>query len=317
MNSYQEQLTGVITALVTPFDTESQVDFEAFDTLLDQQLAAGVTGLLPVGTTGEAATLTEEERSNIIGRTVKAAAGKAFVLAGTGSNDTAKAVAWTRKAEDLGVDGCLVVTPYYNKPTQQGLIDYYSRVADCTTVPIILYSVPGRCGVEIAPETAAQLRERHHNIIGIKEAGGSVERVTELSEACGGDFIIHCGDDALTLPFLATGAIGVTSVVSNVAPELMVELIQAWQQRDLNRALQLHRRVHQLAAALFIEGNPVPVKAALAMQGCSGNTVRSPLAPLAPNNAQYVADTLSAYQAYKSATCAEIQPTHYTVGQLS
>ncbi len=295
MKSLHERLSGVFTALVTPFDKEGNLDLDAFEALVQHQLDAGVAGLVPVGTTGEAATLSEHERKEIIHRTIALATGRAFVLAGTGSNDTAKAVAWTREAEDLGADGCLVVTPYYNKPSQKGLLLYFGTVASSTGLPIILYNVPGRCAVEIAPETAAALCEQHANIVGIKEAGGSVERVTAIRKACGDNFIIHSGDDALTLPFLATGAIGVTSVVSNLAPELMVDLLTAWQQGKTATALKIHDRVTELASAMFIEGSPVPVKAALAIKGRIHDIVRSPLAPLSSDNIKYVSGVLANY----------------------
>ena len=293
MKNLHERLSGVFTALVTPFDEAGKLDSKAFEALVKHQLEAGVAGLVPVGTTGEAATLNEQERDQIIRQTVELSAGRAFVLAGTGSNDTAKAVAWTQKAEALGADGCLVVTPYYNKPTQKGLLQYFEAIATNTGLPIVLYSVPGRCAVEIAPETAAALYENHENIVGIKEAGGSVERVTALRKVCGKDFIIHSGDDALTLPFLTCGAIGVTSVVSNLMPELMVELVDAWNKGDRSTALDIHDRVCELAAAMFIESSPVPVKTALAMRGRMLNSVRSPLAPLSSESTSYVSDILS------------------------
>jgi len=293
MKSLQERLSGVFTALVTPFDEAGNLDLEAFESLVQHQLDAGVSGLVPVGTTGEAATLNEQERNQIIQRTIELSAGRAFVLAGTGSNDTAKAVAWSRKAEELGADGCLVVTPYYNKPSQKGLLLYFETIAASTNLPIILYSVPGRCAVEIAPETAAELFDKHDNIVGIKEAGGSVERVTALRKACGEKLIIHSGDDALTLPFLTCGAIGVTSVVSNLMPELMIELVNAWNEGKSSVALNIHDRVCDLAAAMFIEGSPVPVKTALAMRGRMLDTVRSPLTQLSAENTRYVREILA------------------------
>jgi 4-hydroxy-tetrahydrodipicolinate synthase len=294
MRNLHEHLSGVFTALVSPFDEKGNLDSEAFDSLVQHQIDAGVSGLVPVGTTGEAATLSEQERKHIIQRTVELSAGRAFVLAGTGSNDTAKAVMWTQKAEELGADGCLVVTPYYNKPSQKGLLMYFGSIAASTGLPIILYSVPGRCAVEIAPETAAELFDKHDNIVGIKEAGGSVERVTALRKACGKDFIIHSGDDALTLPFMASGAIGVTSVVSNLMPELMVELVDAWNKGDSSAALDIHDRVCEVAAAMFIEGSPVPVKTALAIRGRMLDKVRSPLAPLSIESTRYVREILEA-----------------------
>jgi 4-hydroxy-tetrahydrodipicolinate synthase len=283
MNGLIDVFTGVFTALVTPFD-EDGIDFAAFDRLVEQQIAAGVKGLVPVGTTGEAATLTPQEARNLVARTVEVARGRAFVLAGAGSNNTEHAMEAARACEAAGADGCLVVTPYYNKPSQDGLMRHYDAVARSTGLPVVLYSVPGRCGVEIAPDTAARLAERHSTIVGIKEAGGRAERISDLRAACGPDFIIHSGDDGLTLPFLAVGAVGVTSVVSNYAPEEMVALVAAWHRGDMETALSLHERIHALAKAMFIESNPVPVKEALALRQQMAGTVRAPLAPLTPDS---------------------------------
>lgn len=293
MKNIAERLSGVFTALVTPFKEDGSLDLAAFDALIDAQLAANIAGLVPVGTTGEAPTLNNEERSQVIQRTVERANGKAFVLAGTGANDTTKAVTWTRQAEQLGADGCLVVAPYYNKPTQQGLLAYFGEVAECTSLPIVLYSVPGRCGIEIAANTAAALHEKHSNIVGMKEAGGTVDRVTQLRKACGKDFLIQSGDDGLTLPFLSVGAIGVISVVSNLAPDLMVELITAWREGRSDDALDIHDRVSNLASAMFIESSPVPVKTALAKEGRMQNTVRSPLVPLSNSAMAYLETVLA------------------------
>jgi len=294
MTNSHEHFSGVFTALVTPFDDNGSLDPEAFDTLVSRQLDTGVAGLVPVGTTGEAPTLREDERDQIIGRTVELSSGRAFVLAGTGSNDTAKAIAWTRKAEELGADGCLVVTPYYNKPTQAGLLNYFGAVAESTALPIILYSVPGRCGIEVAPETAAALHDQYENIVGIKEAGGRVDRVTEIRKACGSNFIILSGDDGLTLPFLAAGAIGVISVVSNLAPELMVSLLDAWKEGKTDEAREIHEHVFDLANAMFIESSPVPVKTALALEGFMRDTVRAPLVPLSDKGMSFLKKVLSA-----------------------
>lgn len=275
----EDKFKGVFTALVTPF-SDGQVDFDAYETLVKEQLNAGVAGLVPVGTTGEAATLEKSEVAEIIRRTVALANGKAFVLAGTGSNSTRKAVETTKLAEACGADGCLVVTPYYNKPSQSGLFEHYAAVAWATELPIMLYSVPGRCGVEIAPDTAAKLARKFFNVIGIKEAGGRCERVTELRLACGRDFIIHSGDDALTLPFLTLGASGVTSVVANYAPADMVALLDAWRRGDFREALRLHDRLFDLAKAMFTVGNPVPIKTALSIRGRIECAFREPLVPM-------------------------------------
>lgn len=287
----KDRWAGVFTALVTPF-RDGEIDLPAFDALVERQIAAGVAGLVPVGTTGEAATLSEAEAAGLIERTVRIAAGRVLVVAGAGSNDTGKTVAKVRAAEKAGADAVLVVTPYYNKPTQAGLIAHYDAVAAATGRPVMLYSVPGRCGVEIAPSTCAELMTRRANVFVIKEAGGSVERVTRLRAACGDDLIVHSGDDGLTLPFLALGAVGVTSVVANVAPEAMVALVAAWRRGDRAEALRLHESLADLTAAMFVESNPGPVKAALALAGRIAPDMRLPLVPVAASTRDLLAGLL-------------------------
>jgi 4-hydroxy-tetrahydrodipicolinate synthase len=290
------KLEGVFTALVTPFK-HGKVDVAAFEALVERQLKAGVTGLVTAGTTGEASTLSQSEIDDLVARTVRVAAGRAMVIAGAGTNDTRTTLDKVRRAEASGADGLLVVTPYYNKPSQAGLLAHYGAVAEATDLPIMLYSVPGRCGVEIAPQTCAALRDKHGNIIAIKEAGGSVERVTRLRQAAGTDFPIHSGDDALTLPFLAAGAVGVTSVVSNVAPEGMVAMVRAWQDGDWTGALATHEALSELTEMLFVEPNPVPAKAALAMEGYAAAELRLPLTEMESVNFQRLAAVMSRYRA--------------------
>ena len=279
---------GVFTALVTPFTDNGSIDWTAYDRLLDFQLEAGVSGLVPVGTTGEAATLTDSEAAALIERTVKRADGKAYVLAGAGSNNTVHAVEATRRAFEAGADGVLHITPYYNKPGQAGLAAHFSAVAEAASGDVMLYSVPGRTGVAIAPETAADLCTRHANIVAIKEAGGDVARVTSLRAACGTDFIVHCGDDGLALAFYALGARGLTSVLSNVLPGECVALHRAWATGDRDMALAIHERLAPAAAAMFCENSPAPVKHALAAKGWMGGHVRLPLAPLSADGARLV-----------------------------
>lgn len=274
-----QRFAGVFTALVTPFK-DGIIDTAAFDALVKRQLDAGVAGLVPVGTTGEAATLSEEEAEELIARTAALAAGRAMVMAGAGANDTRKTVEKIRRAEAAGADAVLVVTPYYNKPTQAGLLAHYGAAAEATSLPVMLYSVPGRCGVEIAPETCAELMRRHQNVIAIKEAGGHAGRVTQLRAACGEGLIIHSGDDGLTLPFLSLGAVGVTSVVANLAPCEMVALVEAWKRGDAATALKLHDLVAELTEGMFIESNPGPVKAALALSNLAGPEMRLPMVPV-------------------------------------
>jgi 4-hydroxy-tetrahydrodipicolinate synthase len=279
MTTLPDRFKGVFTALVTPF-RDRAVDHSAFDSLVERQIEAGVAGLVPVGTTGEAATLSDDEAAELIARTAKLAGGRALVMAGAGANDTSKAVNKAVRAEQAGADALLVVTPYYNKPTQAGLVAHYGAVAAATSLPIMLYSVPGRCGVEIAPATCAELVEKHANIIAIKEAGGSAARITQLRAACGDRLLIHSGDDGLALPFLALGAVGLTSVVSNFAPRETVAMVKAWHDGDTTLALALHEMLAELTETLFIESNPGPIKAALALAGRIAPDMRLPLVPI-------------------------------------
>lgn len=276
------RFNGVFTALVTPFTETGDIDWNAFDRLIDRQLEAGIAGLVPVGTTGEAATLDDDEALSVIAHTVKRAGNSAYVLAGTGSNVTKKTIAATKRATDAGAHGVLLITPYYNKPTQEGLVAHFSAVAEATPLDVMLYSVPGRTGVAIAPETAATLAQAHRNIVAIKEAGGDPARVTALRAACGPDFVVHCGDDGLALPFFSLGASGLTSVLSNFKPAEVVALYRAWAEGRREEALALHERLAPLASAMFVESSPSPVKRALALAGAMSDHVRLPLVPLSP-----------------------------------
>ena len=303
MDFDRNRLDGVFTALVTPF-RDGTVDVAAFEALVERQVAAGVAGLVTAGTTGEAATLRQDEIDDLVARTVRIACGKVMVLAGVGTNDTRTTVEKARHAEAAGADGLLVVTPYYNKPTQAGLLAHYGAVAGATGLPVMLYSVPGRCGIEIAADTCARLAERHANVVAIKEAGGSVERVTRIRRACGRDFPIHSGDDALTLPFLAAGAVGVTSVVSNVAPQGMVALVDAWRRGDAAAALARHEELAELTEMLFVEPNPVPAKAALSLAGLASAELRLPLTAMDPGNLERLAAAVSRYRVATSSAAA-------------
>lgn len=290
-----QRLSGVFTALVTPMQ-DGRVDLSALERHIDVQLEAGISGLVPVGTTGEAATLTDDETDEVIRLTVKAGRDRAFVMAGAGSNNTSVAVTKAQRAAALGVDGLLIVTPYYNKPSQAGMFDHFSAIAKAVDLPIMLYSVPGRTGVELGVGTCARLAQSHENIVGIKEAGGRVERVTELRIACGDDFVIHSGDDALTLPFMASGANGVTSVASNLLPEDVVALCKTWAAGDVQAARRIHEKLYDVIGHLFIESNPVPVKAALARRGTMRADVRAPLAPLQPESIRALEQSLASFE---------------------
>ena len=272
--------TGAITALVTPF-RNGQVAYDDLDRLVDAQIAGGIKGLVPVGTTGESPTLDYDEHIEVIRRVVARAAGRVPVLAGTGSNSTREAVELTHKARAAGADAMLVVAPYYNKPSQEGLFRHFSAVAESTDRPVVLYSIPGRCGIEIGVPVVARLLARYPHVNHIKEAGGSCDRVDQLRQACGDALTILSGDDGLTLPFLSLGAKGVVSVASNLLPAEIVRLCDLALSDRLAEAAALHARLQPLFKHLFVEPNPVPVKYALAKARLIGSPeVRLPLCEL-------------------------------------
>ena len=285
--------TGTYTAIVTPFKN-GDIDEAALEGLIKQQIKGGVDGIVPVGTTGESPTVDYEEHLEIIRLTVKFVGGRVKILAGTGANSTSEAVYLTQEAEKLGVDGSLQVAPYYNKPTQEGLFQHFREIARNTRLPIVLYSIPGRCGVEIGVDTVRRLARVCRNIVGIKEAGGSCDRVSQLDAALGRRFEILSGDDSLTLPFMAAGAQGVISVVSNIAPREVSRMVRAIAAGDAKKALQLHRKLYPLFKNLFIETNPVPIKAALAMLGRIEEEYRLPLVPMSAKNRETLRATLKA-----------------------
>jgi 4-hydroxy-tetrahydrodipicolinate synthase len=286
--------TGTYTAIVTPFKN-GQLDISALERLVRLQIKAGVDGIVPVGTTGESPTVDYEEHLEIIALTVKFAAGRVKVLAGTGGNSTSEAVYLTREAGKLGADGSLQVAPYYNKPTQEGLFQHFREIAHTGKLPIVLYSIPGRCGVEIGVETVRRLARECKNIIGIKEAGGSCDRVSQLRAALGPKFDILSGDDSLTLPFMAVGADGVISVASNVVPRQVAQMVAAFRRGQIRKASQLHAKLYPLFKDLFIETNPVPVKAALVMMGLIAEEYRLPLVPMSAANRAKLRATMKAY----------------------
>jgi len=267
---------GVYTALVTPFSAGGEVDWQKLSELVEFQVAAGIDGIVPVGTTGESPTLNTEEHLKVVKTVVDTTAGRCKVIAGTGANSTAEAVELTQEAKAYGIDGTLQVTPYYNKPNQSGLIQHFSAVADIG-VPVVLYNVPGRSGREIAIDTVVEL-SKHPSIVSVKEAGGSVDRVSAIKSRC--DIEVVSGDDALALPMVAVGGCGVISVVSNVIPAQMVEMIHAALDGDFALARQMHLKYHQLFSDMFIDTNPIPVKAAMVMKGMIEEVYRLPMCPL-------------------------------------
>ena len=278
-----KMFTGTYTAIVTPFKN-GKIDEAALQRIVRMQIKAGVDGIVPVGTTGESPTVDYDEHLEIIGLAVKFAAGKIKVLAGTGGNSTSEAIYLTERAEKAGADGSLQVAPYYNKPTQEGLFQHFREVARRTRLPIVLYSIPGRCGVEIGVDTVKRLVKACKNIVGIKEAGGNPDRVSQLRAALGPRFEILSGDDALTLPFMALGAHGVISVASNVIPRQVAQMVRAQAAGKHSAALKLHDKYLPVFKDLFIETNPQPVKAALAMVGMIQEEYRLPLVPMNAKN---------------------------------
>jgi 4-hydroxy-tetrahydrodipicolinate synthase len=294
MSSSSAAFRGVYTALVTPF-RDDRVDEAAFTRLLEEQIAAGVDGVIPVGTTGESPTLSMDEHLRVIELTVQVVKRRIKVYAGTGSNSTSEAIYLTQQSEKLGVDGFLVVSPYYNKPSQAGLFAHYAALAQASPLPIITYSVPGRTGGEIGVETMASLAQKHPNIAAIKEAGGSIERFSQLRQMLPDHVAILSGDDSMTLPALAVGATGVISVASNLIPREVGALIRTFLQGHAKEAEQLHRKFYALFRDLFIEPNPVPVKAALSRQGWMTADVRLPLTEMQPQNQAKLEATLKGF----------------------
>jgi 4-hydroxy-tetrahydrodipicolinate synthase len=285
--------TGTYTAIVTPFKN-GQLDETALARLIKYQIKGGVEGIVPVGTTGESPTVDNGEHIRIIEISVKLAAGKIKVLAGTGANATSEAIELTKAAEAVGADGSLQVAPYYNRPSQDGLYQHFRAIAKSTNLPIVLYSIPGRCGVEIAVDTVKRLAQECSNVIGIKEAGGSCDRVSQLRAVLGPKFNILSGDDSLTLPFMAVGADGVISVASNLIPREVSQMVRAFAQGEPVKALRLHAKFYSLFKDLFVETNPVPVKAALAMQGFLEEEYRLPLVAMTESNRAKLKATLTA-----------------------
>lgn len=291
-------LTGTYTALITPFK-KGQLDETAFTRLVKAQVRAGVDGVVPVGTTGESPTVTSEEHIRLIEIAVKAANGRIKVMAGTGANSTSEAIHYTKAAEKLGADASLQVSPYYNKPSQEGLFQHFKAVARATSLPIVLYSIPGRCVVPIAVDTVKRLASSCKNIMAIKEAGGDADRVSQLREALPDSFVILSGDDALTLPFMSVGASGVVSVASNILPRQISKMVRAFAQGDTRAALKLHETYYPLFKALFIETNPVPIKTAMAMLGQVDEEFRLPLVKLNKSSRASLSQALKAAKVLK------------------
>lgn len=287
------QLRGAITAIVTPFK-DGEFDEDAYKNLIEWQIKEGIHGLVPCGTTGEASTLDYEEHYKVIEVAVNAVNKRVPVIAGTGSNSTDETIEITQKAKDLGADAALIVTPYYNKPTQEGLYRHYKQVAESVDIPIVLYNVPGRTSVNMLPSTVARLAEIK-NIVAIKEATGDMKQVSEIIRLCGDKITLISGDDFTTLTLLALGGRGVISVSANIAPRLVAEMCDAWDRGDIKKARELHYRLEPLNQAMFIETNPVPAKTALSMMGKIKEEVRLPLCEMSKANKEKLQQVLQSY----------------------
>jgi len=281
---------GCLTALVTPF-RDGSVDTKALADLVESQIAAGVHGLVPCGSTGESATMSHDEHLTVVREVVRVARKRVPVVAGTGSNATNEAIKLTRGAQEVGADAALLISPYYNKPTQDGIVQHYAAIADATKIPLIAYNIQGRTASNITAETMARLA-RIPRLIGVKEASGSMSQALETLHACGPDFAVWSGDDIITLPLMAAGAIGVISVTSNVAPVKMVALSDAMRAGDLARARRINADLMPLFRDLFLEVNPIPVKAALAIMGRCSDEIRLPLTKITEKNRATLERTL-------------------------
>lgn len=279
------QLKGSMVAIATPFKNGG-IDTEAYRRLIEFQIENGTAGIVPCGTTGESATLTHEEHEHLIRQTIELVRGRALVIPGTGSNSTREALRLTRAAKESGADAALLITPYYNKPTQEGLRRHYDTVAAEVDIPLIVYNVPGRTGVSIEPDTLARLVADHDNIIAVKDSTGNLDWT---SAVCGiKKLAVLSGDDSMTLPMMSLGAVGVISVLANIAPKAVAEMVGKAAAGDWTGAREIHQRYFKLTRSLFVETNPIPVKAAMEMMGLIGPEIRLPLVPVSAPNRQKI-----------------------------
>ncbi len=290
--SERMRLTGSMVALVTPF-ADGKVDYDALGRLIEFQITGGTQGLVPCGTTGESPTLDYTEHDQVIAFTVEKAAGRVPVIAGTGSNSTAEALALTRHAKSCGADACLIVNPYYNKPTQHGMFDHVARIAEIA-LPIVLYNIPSRCGVALTAETVARMYEDIEMVVAVKEATGSLDVASQIAASC--DITILSGDDSLTLPICAVGGSGVISVLANILPSETRKLCDHIAACEMGEACTQHLKLFPLFRGMFVETNPIPIKAALAMAGMIRDELRLPLTPLSPQHRPALAAMLKSFQ---------------------
>lgn len=285
---------GSIVAIITPF-RNGKIDEKAFGDLIEFHISAGTDGVVPCGTTGESATLSHDEHNRLVRLTIETVAGRVPVLAGTGSNSTEEAIYLTRYAKECGADGALLITPYYNKPTQEGLYRHFKEIASEVDIPIILYNVPGRTGVNMLPSTIARLAEIE-NIVAVKEASGSMTQVCEIYRLCGDKIAILSGEDAINFPILAAGGKGMISVTANIVPGKMGAMWDAYSRGDIDRARDIHYEIFDLHQNLFIETNPIPVKTALAMMGRCTEEMRLPLCPMSEVNKEKLRQVLKRHE---------------------
>ena len=282
--------TGSLVAIVTPF-RKGKVDERALADLIEWQIANGTNGIVPCGTTGETATLSHDEHNRVIELTVEVARRRVPVVAGTGSNSTDEAIALTKHAKQAGADGSLLITPYYNKPTQEGLYRHYRAVAEAVDLPLVLYNIPGRTGVNMLPATIARLTALP-TIVGVKEGSGSVQQASDIVQMCGDRLTVLAGDDALTLPMMAVGGKGVITVTANIVPAEMAGLVKAFAEGKIEDARRIHFKLSPLFAALFFETNPIPVKEALSLMGKIDPELRLPLCPMAQDTREKLIQAL-------------------------
>ena len=285
--------SGTLVAMITPFESDGAIDYRRLEEQTDFLIESGVDGLVPVGTTGESPTLSHEEHQQVIKAVVTCANGRVPVVAGTGSNSTDEAIHLTRYAKQTGAAGALMVNPYYNKPTQGGLYAHFAKIASEVDFPIVLYNIPGRCSVTMTPQTVARLHTDHPNIVAIKEATGSMDQASEIATTC--KITILSGDDSLTLPLAAIGGSGIISVVANVVPADVKKLTDAIAANNLESARAQHQKLFPLCRAMFIETNPIPIKAAMQTLGRDRGVLRLPMTPLSEENTPILHDALRDY----------------------
>ncbi len=294
-----QNLRGCVTALITPFDNKLEVDYDGLRSNIKFQISSGVCGIVPLGTTGESPTVTEGEFKQIISTSVNATKERIPVIAGTGSNSTEKTVHTTKMAEELGADAALIVTPYYNKPTQEGIYRHFEKISSNTSIPIIIYNIAGRTGVNIETKTMVRLSTLP-NIVGVKEASGNINQMVEVIDMMPDDFLVMSGDDSMTFPLMSLGGHGVISVASNILPKKVSEMTKLLLEGKIQEARKLNAYLMPIFKDLFIETNPIPVKTAMRMLGMPSGSFRLPLCDIGPQNLERLKATLASYEEFKA-----------------